>query len=161
MLDNANVDLLLYGHGHYVDSTYPIVWDDTLQMDDWGLKAKLVTSNVQKVSHDGVMVDQFVYSSGAIDYGTVLHQVGCAGSQTNNTMNTYNLADYPMYRALISGDYTSNVTGKTVSMYSYVEVTQNQLVCRTYGVDTAGQKGLTGTDILSAGYYLDGFMLTR
>lgn len=161
MFDTANVDLLLYGHNHYIDSTYPIVWDDSLEMDNCGLKAKKVTSTIQKVTYDGVSVDKFVYASGTTDYGTVLHQTGCSGSQTNNTCNTYKLEDYPMYRALISGDYTSNATGKTVSMYSYLEVTNNQLVCRTYGVDVAAQKSLTGTDILSAGYYLDGFMLTR
>ena len=163
MLDNANVDLLLYGHGHYIDSSYPIVWDDSLSADVWGLKARNVTTNVQKVSHDGVTVEQFVYSASTADRGTVIHQTGCAGSQTNNTMLTYKLEDYPMYRALISGDYTANVSGKTVSMYSYVEVSQNQLVCRTYGVDPAGQKTISnnGGDILSAGYYLDGFMLTK
>ena len=31
ILDEYNVELVLYGHNHYLDSTYPIVWTNEIE----------------------------------------------------------------------------------------------------------------------------------
>ena len=60
---------------------------------------------------------------------------------------------------LSGGKNAVDTTGeKSYSMYSYVEVTQDKLVCRTYGVDVPAQ---IMNPSLDNGVYLDGFMLRK
>ena len=167
VLDELDIDLLLYGHNHYLDSTYPLVWDNTIT--DVGvdnLKVKPVTKTIEKVTYDGVTVDKFVFDANTTDRGTVFHQTGTCGNQTNETFKyselsaNLALAKYSNYRMLLSGGAAATQSGKTLQMYSYIEVTDNSLVLRTYGVDVTTQikeASFTGTN----GYYMDGFMLTK
>ena len=173
IFDEYNVDLNLYAHNHYIDSTYPILWsgevektmyDSYIKRDVDYYRVDLATTTTKKTLHDGVEVDEFVYEEGTTRRGTVLHQTGTVGDQYNNTYKIEDLADnlakHKYYRMLLSGGkYAVDTTGeKSYSMYSYIEVTDGKLVCRTYGVDVPAQ--ITSPS-LDNGVYLDGFMLTK
>ncbi len=60
VFDELNVDLVLYGHNHYLDSTYPLVWDETQESNtqffnnrDWGALPSGVTSALGDRNQDG------------------------------------------------------------------------------------------------------------
>ena len=59
---------------------------------------------------------------------------------------------------LLSGGIGAIESRVGYSMYSYVEVDSEKLVCRTYGVDVVSQHASPSLD---NGRYLDGFMLTK
>ena len=164
VIDQLDIDVLLYGHNHYLDSSYPIVWDDSItEVGVDNLKVKAVTKTIEKVSVGGDMVDKFVFANGTADRGTVFHQTGTCGNQLSTTFKyadlQANLAKYPLYRSLLAGDSTTTFNGKGLQMYSYIEVDGDSLVLKTYGVHVAGQiKGSVSND---HNYYLDGFMLTK
>ena len=171
ILDEYGVDLLLYAHNHYLDSTYPILWsgevektvyDSYVKRDVDYYRVDLATKTTRKTMHDGVEVDEFVYPEGTTRRGTIMHQTGTAGDQYNTTYKLSelesNLAATKYYRMLVSGGKgaVSDTTG--YSMYSYVEVKADKLVCRTYGVDVPSQ---LANPSLDNGVYLDGFMLSK
>ena len=173
ILDEYDVELVLYGHNHYLDSTYPIVWTNEIEktvfesyeyINDYVdyYKVATATTTTKKTLHDGVEVDEFVYSNGVTNKGTVMHQTACVGDQWNTTFKLSdletNLAKNPDYRMLLSGGKGAIEDGVGYSMYSYVEVTQDTLVCRTYGVDVVAQYS---TSSLTNGKYLDGFLLRK
>ena len=171
IFDEYNVDLLLYAHNHYIDSSYPILWsgevektmyDSYVKRDVDYYRIDLATTTTKKTLHDGVEVDEFVYPQGTTRRGTVMHQTGTVGDQYNNTYKlselTENLAAAKYYRMLLSGGKNAVDTEASYSMYSYVEVTANKLVCRTYGVNVPAQ---IASPSLENGKYLDGFMLTK
>ena len=173
ILDEYDVDLLLYGHNHYLDSTYPIVWSNEIEKtvyEDYEYiqdyvdyyKIEMATNTTKKTIHDGVEVDEFVYADGVTNRGTVMHQTACVGDQWNTTFKLadleVNLAKRPNYRMLLSGGVGAIDSGVGYSMYSYVEVQQDKLVCRTYGVDIVSQYSQPS---LENGKYLDGFLLRK
>ena len=173
ILDEYDVDLLLYGHNHYLDSTYPIVWSNEIEKtvyEDYEYiqdyvdyyKIEMATNTTKKTIHDGVEVDEFVYADGVTNRGTVMHQTACVGDQWNTTFKLAelqeNLAKRPNYRMLLSGGVGAIDSGVGYSMYSYVEVQQDKLVCRTYGVDIVSQYSQPS---LENGKYLDGFLLRK
>ena len=165
LLDELDIDLLLYGHSHAISSSYPLVWDDSAETAVNCTKVRQITREIEKVTFDGDLVDKFVYPENVTDYGTVLHQTGSANTQTNTGYATLNLEDLPSWRAIWGGkrNPASEIAAvNDLAMYSYVNVTDDAIVVRTYGVDSATAKTLTSADdVLSTGYYLDGFMLTR
>lgn len=171
IFDEYELDLFLYGHNHYLDSSYPILWsgevektvyDTYMKRDVDYYRIDLATTTTKKTLHDGVEVDEFVYPQGTTRRGTVMHQTGTVGDQYNNTYKlselTANLAAKKYYRMLLSGGKNAVDTEASYSMYSYVEVTANKLVCRTYGVNVPAQ---IASPSLENGKYLDGFMLTK
>lgn len=173
ILDEYDVDLLLYGHNHYLDSTYPIVWTNEIEktvFEDYSYvndyvdyyKIATATRTTKKTLHDGVEVDEFVYADGVTNRGTVMHQTACVGDQWNTTYSLAkleeNLAKKPDYRMLLSGGKGAIDEKIGYSMYSYVEVDQEKLVCRTYGVDVVSQ---FNEPSLENGKYLDGFLLRK
>ena len=92
----------------------------------------------------------------------MLHLTGTAGPQYNTY---YNLADlqqnrenYLYYRFMTAGGKGSIDEGYAYSMYSYVEVSEDALVLRTYGVNVVANAASFSLD---NGRYLDGFMLTK
>ena len=160
VLDNLDIDLVLYGHNHALTVTYPIVWDSSLESDAIGLKAKVVTKTTQDVVYDGVTVQKYIYPEGTTDYGTILHQTGASGIQCGDKYVGIDMNNYP-YWSIITGGGKNNwpniSMNGSLSMYTYVEVSNDTLVARTYGVDTAKQLTLSSTDdVLSAGHYLYG-----
>lgn len=171
IFDEYDVDLFLYGHNHYIDSTYPILWsgevektvyDSYVKRDVDYYRVDLATTTTKKTVWDGVEVDEFVYAEGTTNRGTVMHQTGTAGDQYNTTYKLEDLAENLVtkkyYRMLLSGgkNAVDEITG--YSMYSYVEVTDNTLVCRTYGVNVPAQ---LENPSLDNGKYLDGFLLRK
>lgn len=171
IFDEYDVDLLLYGHNHYLDSTYPVLWsgevektvhDSYVKRDVDYYRIDLATTKTKKTLHDGVEVDEFVYPEGTTRRGTVMHQTGTVGDQYNNTYQLSKLADNlaakKYYRMLLSGGKNAVDESAVYSMYSYVEVENDKLVCRTYGVNVAAQ---VVTPSLDNGKYLDGFMLKK
>lgn len=173
IFDEYGVDLLLYAHNHYIDSTYPILWTNEVEKTVYDsyikeyvdyYKIDFATTETKKTIYDGVEVDEFVYPENTMRRGTVMHQTGTTGDQYNNTYKLSdleaNLEAKKYYRMLLSGGkYAIDASGqKSYSMYSYVEVKQDKLVCRTYGVHVEGQLDSPGLD---NGVYLDGFMLTK
>lgn len=173
IFDEFGVDLLLYAHNHYLDSSYPILWTNEIEKTIYDsyvkrnvdyYKIELATTETRKTVYDGVEVDEFVYPANTTRRGTVMHQTGTVGDQYNNTYKiadlTTNLASKKYYRNLLSGGkYAIDTSGeKSYSMYSYVEVKQDKLVCRTYGVHVESQ---IKSPSLENGIYLDGFMLTK
>jgi len=165
LLDSLDIDLLLYGHAHALTASYPLVWDETAEREINYTKVAKVTRTVEKVTFDGDEVDKFIYPENTTDYGTVLHQTGNAGSQTGVKYSGYSLDEYTSWRAICGGKnnkYTDQVSSTGLAMYTYVDVTDDALVVRTYGVDFTAQKALAeGADVLSTGYYLDGYMISR
>ena len=165
LLDELDIDLLLYGHGHAVSSSYPLVWDDTADREVNYTKVRQITREIEKVTFDGDVVDKFVYPENITDYGTVLHQTGSANSQTNEGYASLSLDNLPSWRALWGGKRnpaSEIAVVNDLAMYSYVDVTDDAIVVRTYGVDSATAKTLTSADdVLSTGFYLDGFMISR
>ena len=91
-----------------------------------------------------------------------MHQIGCGGDQYNTRFMLadleQNLIDNKYYRMLLSGGKGAIDNESGYSMYSYVEVTADKLVCRTYGVDVPAQ---IENPSLDNGVYLDGFMLRK
>lgn len=173
ILDEYDVDLMLYGHNHYLDSTYPIIWTNEIEktvfesyeyINDYVdyYKVATATTTTKKTLHDGVEVDEFVYDSGVTNRGTVMHQTATVGDQWNTTYKLSalesNLANHPNYRMLLSGGVGAIDENVGYSMYSYVEVQQGILVCRTYGVDVVAQYS---SPSLTNGKYLDGFLLRK
>jgi hypothetical protein len=173
ILDEYDVELVLYGHNHYLDSTYPIVWTNEIEktvfesyeyINDYVdyYKVATATTTTKKTLHDGVEVDEFVYANGVTNKGTVMHQTACVGDQWNTTYKLSaletNLAKHPDYRMLLSGGRGAIEDGVGYSMYSYVEVSQDTLICRTYGVDVVAQYSAPS---LANGKYLDGFLLRK
>ena len=165
LLDSLDVDLILYGHNHALTVTYPIVWDSSLTADATGMKAKVVTKTTENVIYDGVTVEKYIYTDGTTDYGTVFHQTGAGGIQTGNKYVGIDMANYPYWRIITGGGNQNwpNISMEgSLSMYTYVEVSGDTLVARTYGVDTKAQMALAeGADVTSTGYYLYGFMMNR
>ncbi len=183
VFEEYKVDMLLYGHNHYINSTYPVYWDENLEgtisnangiVHDY--KMAVAPSTVEKTEFDGVEVDLITLSSN--QWGTILHEPGCGGYQWNNRNNTYNFNDTTqMYRRVLSGGKGGNA-GNPVnySMYTVVDVSEDTLVVRTYGVDILGlhynhynsyvteKEGYTAPTaetIASYNAYLDGFMLKK
>lgn len=166
VFDELNVDLVLYGHNHYLETTYPLIWDEsaTPLLND-GLKVKRVTTTTAKETYNGDEVDVFVYPEGTVKRGTVYHETGTAGHGYNSTYKLSdlqtNLTKLVNYRILLSGE--KNCFDEVQrSMYSYIEVTNNSLVVRTYGVDVKGLSAVNGnTGLTDYGVYMDGFMLRK
>lgn len=162
------LDLLLYGHSHYLSSSYPLVYDEraTEVYDGVTHVGYVTTTTKQTTLADETVVDEFVYGANATSRGTIYHQTGASGSQFDwrfkNSERATNLAAHPHYRALVSGgNYTGSVC---YSMYSYIEATDETLVVRTYGVDVmALSNALKGGAEVSLDYgaYIDGFMLRK
>ena len=148
-----------------MSSSYPLVWDDTADREVNYTKVRQITREIEKVTFDGDVVDKFVYPENITDYGTVLHQTGSANSQTNEGYASLSLDNLPSWRALWGGKRnpaSEIAVVNDLAMYSYVDVTDDAIVVRTYGVDSATAKTLTSADdVLSTGFYLDGFMISR
>lgn len=166
IFDELEIDLVLYGHNHYLDSTYPLVWDEsaTPVLSD-GLKVKPVTKDTVKEVYDGDEVDTFVYPAGMVKRGTVYHQTGTSGHSYSSSFKLAdlekNLGKKVNYRMLLSGAQGC-YDDKGRTMYSYIEVSEHALVVRTYGVDVKGIAEVQGNDGLSEyGAYFDGFMLKK
>ncbi len=171
IFDRYDVDLLLYAHNHYIDSTYPIVWTNEVEETVYDsymkrnvdyYKIECATKEIRQVEYDGVLVDTFVYPENAVKRGTVMHQTGTTGDQYNNVYkqseSAQNLSNAKYYRKLLSGAKGCISEDTPYSMYSYVEVKGDKLVVRTYGVDVKKQ---IVSPSLENGVYLDGFMLTK
>lgn len=171
ILDQYGVALFLYGHNHYLDSTYPMVWNSKVESsvynDYFGkeinyYKKELATNATQKTPWDGVYVDEFVYKSSTTNFGCIMHQTGTAGNQYSDNFKLSLSEEYktthPLYRKLVGGKKGMINETTNYSMYSYVEVTSDKLVCRTYGVDVASQ---IASPSLNNAIYIDGFMRSK
>lgn len=182
-----NVDALLFGHEHKTISTYPIISDNsTDSIVYYGNKLKATTTTINKELHNGVFVDAFDFTDvDSAMRGTVYHQTACASSeglQLNSTApwsNRYgtgidflrvgytggsgSFTDLFDGNTLIDEENSPAVTkGKNYSMYSYLEVTRNSFVLRTYGVDCRGLAAKTPSQVnTDFGVYFEGFKLTK
>lgn len=182
-----NVDVLLFGHEHVTISTNPIISGDGVNSTVYlGSKVQMTTTSMQKVLHDGVMVDEFDFAGvEATRRGTVYHQTASASGEneqmkSNATWSNRYGTGINFLRVGYSGgsgSFTDLFDGNTLideenspavkkgkhySMYSYLEVTKNSFVLRTYGVDCRGlaakTSGQANTDF---GVYFEGFKLTK
>ena len=151
---------------------------------DFGTSYFLADVLTTTENYDGVEVTKFA-PNGDADTGTVYHQTGVAGSNytagvkewdgSSNSSNpkavknagVYKLTDdigmhdvEGVYRKLLSGDKGCIDANKAYSMYSYVEINENQIVVRTYGVDVIGASTAT-ENYTNFGRYLDGFMISK
>ena len=149
IFDEYDVDVVFNGHNHYLDSTFPLVYDPTVRedLDGDGIAdlVRIVTSeytNEIEINEFGraEKIDVFKnYRSGKD--GTIFHQIGTTGRQFSNTFSASklqeNLANKHYYRNLLSGGSGMAIEGdsRTYSMYAYVQVTENSFTVRTYGVN--------------------------
>lgn len=164
LIDELGIDLVISGHNYYTASSYPLSWNENLSNDDLSndkLKTVVVKTDVQKIVHDGDMVDKFSLEG---ERGTIYHQTGSCGGTISNEFkysnDSKNLSNHPRFRSLISGSKDGNAIGKDLRTYSYVEITKDALILRTYGVD-AMARFLSNENKDQYGYYLDGFMITK
>ena len=100
-----------------------------------------------------------VFNYNGEERGTIYHQNGPAGSQYSSQYgNESDLA--AGYRKLIGGGKGGFTSDKAYSMYSYVCLSETELILRTYGVDVAGIAAAE-TNLTDYGVYLDGFKLSK
>ena len=181
LFNEYKVDLVLAGspRSKALVSTMPIAYNSYRRFE------YIEGVTTETVSHDGEDVVKFNIPAENKLHGTVYHQTGVAGSVYEPTGKEWDgtsgdlkpkayggvfkrgeavslHGDANVYRKLLSGNFGCIEEGKAYSMYSYVEITANTIVVRTYGVDVYAQSQLTeGADVTSTGIYLDGFMLTK
>ncbi len=169
ILTENNVDLMLYGHNHFVQSTYPVIWKD-------GGLANTTTAK-STATYEGLEVDKIDYSGIAAGQprGTVFHEIGVGGYQYTTQGYKAEVQSMGIQWRKVFGGGASAVAGipgiesrenykagRNYTMYSYVEVSANQLVVRTYGVDAlhlAAETDVSKTT--SYGVYFEGFMLNK
>lgn len=173
VFDELNVDLLLFAHNHWMLNTYPLVWDETAEALPYTeATVRPSTTTVEKVLHDGVEVNKFVFEEGVTDRGTVYHQASTAGHQLRGYFSYKNVPDLldtlKIYQALASNaaGYLDPATGadssKAYPSYSYIEVSEDSLILRTYGVDVGSVVNETDESKLSQySVYINGFMLSK
>ena len=163
------VDLVLAGspRSRALVSTKPVVYN-------FNLDAKFELANVTEstVSYDGLSLTKYSPVDG-YNQGIIYHQTGVAGPKleagvkewdgSSNSSNPQAVAYAGVYSqgdemTIGDGVYRKLLSGQ--QMYSYVEVTSEHIVVRTYGVD------VNGVASASSGYqsyvsFLDGFMITK
>ena len=173
VFDELNVDLLLFAHNHWMLNTYPLVWDETAEkMPYTDATVRPSTTTVEKILHDGVEVNEFVFAEDVTNRGTVYHQASTAGSQLRSYFNYKTvpslLEELKIYQAIASNSVgcldpeTGADANKAYPSYSYIEVSGNSLVVRTYGVDVGSVvKEQDGADLTQYGVYIDGFKLSK
>ncbi len=149
IFDEYDVDVVFNGHNHYLDSTFPLIYDADAKSDLDGdgiedlvrivteeYEVKNETNEFGKTEKINIFKN---YRSGK--EGTVFHQIGTAGRQFSETFSASelqkNLAKKRYYRNLLSGAAGLAIEGdpRTYSMYAYIEVTENSFTIRTYGVN--------------------------
>ncbi len=172
LFDELDVDLLLYGHSHEIVTTYPLVWDENVEaIANTEATVTTSTKTVNKVTYDGVTVDEFSFE-GVTNRGTVYHHGGTAGHQVNTRFKYTSLPtlleNLKFYHYLGSNGAgaldpsTGAKAGVVYPSYSYLEVTENSIVLRTYGVDVGSVIGETQEDNLTNhGIYIGGTKISR
>ncbi len=168
LLDELNIDMLLYGHNHYHVSTYPLIWDETASPLPYtdnpetrfpnqplakALTVKPVTTQTEKVTlEDGTtVVDKFVYPAGTTRRGTVHHQCMTSGMQIKSNYKYTELeslleekgGEEGIYKMIASGgigclEVNGEPSTVPYSGYSYVKVTPTSLTVLAYGVYAKG-----------------------
>lgn len=173
IFDELGVDLLLYAHNHWLVTTYPLVWDETAEpMKNTQATVKPSTTSVNSVLYDGVFVNEFVFADGVTNRGTVYHHAATAGPQMHTKFLAAEAAalkaEHKIYYALGTNGVgaldpaTGAGKDKAYPSYSYIEVSGNSLVVRTYGVDVGSVvKEQDGADLTQYGVYIDGFKLSK
>lgn len=163
IFDELDIDLVLYGHNHYYNSSYPLKWDAEVKGNGSSLRdgISIVTNEtIDFMLDNGDIVEQFVWTGN--ERGTVLHQTGTAGPQVDSGFSYTDQQDaldaWTYYRAIFSGAKGCIEPDKAFTMYSYIEVTADTLTLRSYGVDAVAQASQMSLD---NGRYLDGFQLVR
>ncbi len=173
IFDELGVDLLLYAHNHWLVTTYPLVWDETAEpMKNTQATVRPSTTAVNSVLHDGVSVNEFVFAEGIANRGTVYHHAATAGPQMHTKFLAEEAAalkaEHKIYYALGTNGIgalapeTGAATGKAYPSYSYIEVSGDSLVVRTYGVDVGSVvKEQDDEELTKHGVYIDGFKLSK
>lgn len=172
LFDKNNVDLVLFGHDHWMMNTYPLVVDNTAESLPYipDVKVKPSTTKTESVQHDGVNVAKFDFT-GVTKRGTVYHEASTAGHQLHGDYFPYAsvpslLESLKIYQALASNGKggldpaTGADANKVYPSYSYIEVSGDKLVLRNYGVDVASVVKET-ENLTNHGVYIGGFMLTK
>jgi len=190
LFDELEIDMLLYGHNHYLDTTHPLVWDENATplpyTDNPQIRypneplarehtVRPATTQTEEVTlSDGTVVDKYIYPQGS-RRGTVYHQCMTSGMQMASGYKYNNLdallaekggaeGVYRMLAAGAVGCLEVNGAPSTVpySGYSYVQVTPTSLTVLSYGVDARGVYNETDpSKITNHSVYVDGFMLTK
>lgn len=149
VFDEYGVDIVLSGGTNYLASTLPSVYKTG------GFMPLNITLGTE--IYEGENVAVFNYNGE--ERGTIYHQNGPAGSQYSSQYgNESDLA--AGYRKLIGGGKGGFASDKAYSMYSYVCLSETELILRTYGVDVAGIAAAE-TNLTDYGVYLDGFKLSK
>ena len=173
VFDQLDVDLLLYAHNHWLVTTYPLIWDETATpMKGTEATVRPATTTVNSVLHDGVYVNEFVFAEGTVNKGTVYHHASTAGPQLRNYFSYTDVQslkeEHKIYYMLgcngVGGldPATGADVSKAYPSYSYVEVSGDSLVVRTYGVDVGSVvKEADNTNLTQYGVYIDGFKLSK
>ena len=173
VFDQLDVDLLLYAHNHWLVTTYPLVWDEeATPMKHTEATVRPSTTAVNSVLHDGVYVNEFVFAEGTTNRGTVYHHASTAGPHLRNYFDYTEVQglkeEHKIYYMLgcngVGGldPATSADQTKAYPSYSYVEVSGNSLVVRTYGVDVGSVvKEAENSNLTQYSVYIDGFKLSK
>ena len=180
-LDECDVDLVLNGHNHYIQTTNPLQYDAAGEIkiktvDDGSangnktLYERLLkitdstyTLNTGIAGYEGIELVDFGndYVSGT--GGTIFHQIATAGNQYKVMFKQSELASNltrynGLYNNLRSGGAGANDTSN-YSMFSYIEIDgeKDQLVLRNYGVDVNKEYSPTGEQLK----YFGGFIVRK
>ncbi len=172
LFDEYDVELVMYGHDHYLEVTHPLVCDEN-QTEVINLVSGIspATNQTQKVTlQSGEVIEEWVYPDGYTGKkGTVHFSIGPAGHQygDDSTKGKYcfanlemNKLNQPRHRMMLSGaKRTADGEDTTYSMYSYIEVSAGELLVRTYGVPV--HWNATNPTAQRESKLLDGFRLTK
>ena len=173
IFDELGVDLLLYAHNHWLVTTYTLVWDENSEpIKNTQATIRPATTEFSSVLHDGVWVNEFIFADGMTNRGTVYHHAATAGPQMHTKFlaaeSAALKAEHKIYYALGTNGVgaldpaTGAESNKAYPSYSYIEVSGNSLVVRTYGVDVGSVvKEQDGADLTQYGVYIDGFKLSK
>ena len=171
------LDLVIGGHSHYSNYTYPLIWDKTAPEYETGLRSdpdtvykmgiymRSVASLGENAIYKGDSVRTFNYTD-TTHRGTIFWEMSTSGSQVKSlyewdmemAANLQNLY-FEMFNGGIG--YTPYNPKRPLSMYGYIEVTEDKLVLREYGVDYMQMYTATESEYADHAYFLDGFMLTK
>ena len=188
LFDELDIDLVLAGHNYYTSASWPLVWDENaapLPYTDRAqerypdrplakeLTVRAATLSSEKYLWEGDTVDRIIYEDPSSDRGTVYYQCMSSGMQFSSLYARQNLNDLLLtagggniYRMLASGgagmlEVNGAPSEVPYSGYSYIQVTENGLTVRSYGVNAQGVYRDGAEKAADHTVYIDGFMLVK
>ncbi len=159
LCEQCGVDLVLSTSPR----SYSLVASNPLLCDPDYFTMYPATFTTSEDTVDGDTVTK--YEQNDANRGTIYYQTGSVGAVYGNAYASGEASDTILRKKLSGAAGCIQGVNASLSMYSYVEIDNNKLVLRTYGVDVAGVATALfdnpTSDLSDFGYYLDGIELVK